>query len=188
MPKQSLEDQVNGLVAKALADNKQVNVMKRCAEGVYLVAYESRNPSMVFVPDPCRRGRFCRVPRGFLYRPCPACGALAGQPCHNPKHGTSWSGSSGHGDRQSNHGRNYQRFSHATQDDDRLKEAALVALATMVKSLGVEVSVTHYRNCPAYREKNKRGVLAKRICNCGHEERSNMLSKIIRQLPKLENV
>jgi len=153
--------------------------MKKCGEGVYLVAYESRNPSMVFVPDPCKRGRFCRVPRNFLYRGCVSCGALPGQPCHNNRStGSSWSGQTGHADR----GGHAQNAVPQSFYDDVVQEQALIAFAKLATSRGIKITVDHHVDCPRYRPSGRKP------CDCGFEDREKLLARVIRQLPDMKDV
>jgi len=169
-----LETLVESLTPKAAI------VPVKMAEGVYLVSYEARDPSWVFVPDPAKRGRFCRVPRAFLLYKCPACHALPGQPCHNPKHGTSWSGQTGHADRTYS-----GQFPHRirvppieVKYDDRLLESALVALSKIVRSEGFGIQVNHLRGCKH----------AKKGCTCGYEMRKKALEEVMRAQPKLDRL
>jgi hypothetical protein len=179
----NMEDQVEALLRKTLGRHMKpeapVGGAEVCAKGVYLIAFADRSPAWVFVPDPTKRGRFCRVPRGFLFYGCPACGALPGQPCHNPRHATSWSGQTGHADRISDRGRNYPTYDNrGSRDEDVLQEAALVALARQVQFPGVTITVEHLRNCPAYGDKSD-----KKQCDCEQEARDKMLRRTIKQLP-----
>ncbi len=177
-----IEEQVEALLRKTLGKQMREGVKggaEQCAKGVYLIAFADRTPAWVFVPDPSKRGRYCRVPRGFLFHGCPACGALPGQPCHSPNTGTSWTGQTGHGDRLSNRGRNYATFDNrGSHDEDVLQEAALVALARQVQFPGVTITVEHLRNCPAYGDKS-----GKKQCDCEQEARDKMLRRTIKQLP-----
>jgi hypothetical protein len=157
----------------------------KCSAGVYLIAYESRDPAWVFVPDPCKRGRFCRVPRHFLFNGCPACGALPGQPCHGSN--GSWSGMTGHGDRQERepfkiHDRTFYKSVRKThgKHDDRTADAAVEALTQLAQSPGYSITATHAPGCASVTAAKKR-----RSCDCGQPDRDSRLRKILKQLPRL---
>lgn len=157
----------------------------KMSEGVYLVAYEARDPRWVFVPDSSKRGRFCRVPRAYLVKGCVACGALPGQPCIGMK-SSSWSGLSGHADRTYSGdlaGGHWRRGKNVPQYmkklDDHIQEQALVGLARIVLSEGVHVNISHLAGC---------GKKKKKPCDCGAEAKLAAVQKIIQHLPNLEEV
>lgn len=177
------EDKIRSAVEAALDERgfragPMLGGARKCGEGVYLVAYESRDPSLVFVPDPCKRGRFCRVPRNFLYRGCGHCGALPGQPCHNPKHGSSWSGASGHADR----GGNAQSLVPQSFYDDVIVEQALLLFTRTLTGEGYSSTVTHLRWCVSLTPRRKKS------CDCGFADREKTLLRMIRQLPDLKTL
>lgn len=57
---------------------------------IRLVAYESRNPAMIFVAVPNEVGRYVRTDRSVALVACPQCKAVAGEPCKS--RGTRYTG------------------------------------------------------------------------------------------------
>lgn len=52
---------------------------------ISLIAYADRDPAFIFVAVPNERGRYLRTSHAVIEVPCPQCGALVGEPCHNSK-------------------------------------------------------------------------------------------------------
>lgn len=59
---------------------------------IRLVAWGSRDPSMVFVRVPNEKGRYVLTDRCVIEVPCSACNTVIGEPCKNPQSGRYWCG------------------------------------------------------------------------------------------------
>lgn len=60
-------------------------VMPHVGQKAFLVG-----ASHAFVRDPKARGRWVMVPRPVVEKACPWCKAEIFEPCHNIKHGNTW--------------------------------------------------------------------------------------------------
>src|SRR5262249_37091277 len=61
---------------------KKIETAKQCVyPTIRFVAIESRQPNMIFLPDPSLRGRYIYTDRSAALVTCPLCRAIPGEPC-----------------------------------------------------------------------------------------------------------